>query len=94
MYTDSVELVQGQTLANKVSIQFLVREELTLLPINRKNEDVCGLRTWHSSHIYQRSYYCLTHLDTVLDTIRELLTRFADGSKKGNNSQTLFAIDN
>jgi hypothetical protein len=40
MYTDSVELVQGQTLANKVRIQFLVREELMLLPINRKNEDV------------------------------------------------------
>jgi hypothetical protein len=40
MYTDSVELVQGQTLANKVRIQFLVREELMLLSINRKNEDV------------------------------------------------------
>jgi hypothetical protein len=40
MYTDSVELVQSQTLANKVSIQFLVREEVILLPINRKNEDV------------------------------------------------------
>ncbi|MDW0314267.1 MAG: hypothetical protein QN716_02725, partial [Nitrososphaeraceae archaeon] len=44
--------------------------------------------------INQHSYYCLTHLDTILYTIKELLTRFADGSKKGNNSQTLFAIDN
>jgi hypothetical protein len=43
---------------------------------------------------HQHSYYCLTDLDTILNNIKELLTRFADGSKKGNNSQTLFAIDN
>lgn len=44
--------------------------------------------------IHQHSYYCLTHLGTILDTIKEFLTRFAEGSKKGNNSQNLFAIDN
>jgi len=58
-----------------------------LLPINRKNEDVCGLRTWHSSHIYQHSYYCLTHLDTILDIIKELLTCFVDGNKTGKQFQ-------
>jgi hypothetical protein len=44
--------------------------------------------------IYQHSYYRLTHLDIILDIIKEIITFFADGSKKGNNSQTLFAIDN
>ena len=94
MYTDSVELVQGQTLANKVSIQFLVREELMLLPITGRMRTYEACVHGIAVIIYQHSYYCLTHLDTILYTIKELLTRFADGSKKGNNSQTLFAIDN